>query len=633
MVDNFLSPPRKSVLIAVDDSRASKEAFRWALANNVNPKDQLLLIHSYPAASKVPTAKDKFLRLDGEKVIAKFVSHAQELGFEDIAAHVRGGEPAHVIAHACSDLSPDLLILGSRLPSLDKKLHGVSHDAIHKVKCPVLMVKEGQPDVSDDGLRVLIAVDKTERSKRAFLWALENIVRGHEKVSLTIAHAVDVHKDDEEEKEDHIETANALLASYQQASKEQKVENVQTVVLYGEDSPSDKVAKHATQEGADIVVSASRNLGTVQRILKGSVSEGLLKRVPGSMLIFKGTAEALDSKRKVTIAVDNSVSSKHAFRWAMAYLVKRTDDLDVLHAFETSFPPSAKDAVLRDDAKALLSKFTTVVKKTKVDFTGVLRAGKPAESIVEFTQEENSGLLVMGSRGLNKMQRALGHSVSSHSIHHAKCPILVVKDPAITAETEKKYGKHDYDALSKALLADSPNGGIGDDLYNRKLIHVTVAVGDYDRCREMWTWFIQNMPTIDVRLTLLHVIKSEKARASSALVFEEYIAKCKEMHQEYNTQIIVGDKPREAIAKYVNENTPDLLVLATRGRGAVKRTLFGSKSDYVVNHVSTPVLVYKHGSGHASKVHDDEAVKIQTRSRLETKLGLPDEIKANLQIS
>ncbi|MFS7908491.1 putative universal stress protein A family [Helianthus anomalus] len=44
-------------------------------------------------------------------------------------------------------------------------------------------------------------------------------------------------------------------------------------------------------------------------------------------------------------------------------------------------------------------------------------------------EEMHFDLLVVGSRGLGAIKRALLGSISDFCAHHSKCPILVVKPP------------------------------------------------------------------------------------------------------------------------------------------------------------------------------------------------------------
>ena len=56
-----------------------------------------------------------------------------------------------------------------------------------------------------------------------------------------------------------------------------------------------------------------------------------------------------------------------------------------------------------------------------------LRVGKPDEEIVALGEEIGVGLIVVGSRGLGGIRRALMGSVSDSVVRHAHCPVLVVR--------------------------------------------------------------------------------------------------------------------------------------------------------------------------------------------------------------
>jgi nucleotide-binding universal stress UspA family protein len=56
-----------------------------------------------------------------------------------------------------------------------------------------------------------------------------------------------------------------------------------------------------------------------------------------------------------------------------------------------------------------------------------LRMGKAAAEIVDLAEELGAGLVVVGSRGLGGIRRALMGSVSDSVVRHAHCPVLVVR--------------------------------------------------------------------------------------------------------------------------------------------------------------------------------------------------------------
>ncbi len=53
--------------------------------------------------------------------------------------------------------------------------------------------------------------------------------------------------------------------------------------------------------------------------------------------------------------------------------------------------------------------------------------GHPVDKIVDAAKEINADLIVLGSRGMGGFQRFLLGSVSDGVLHHAHCPVLIVR--------------------------------------------------------------------------------------------------------------------------------------------------------------------------------------------------------------
>src|SRR5215203_4523221 len=56
-----------------------------------------------------------------------------------------------------------------------------------------------------------------------------------------------------------------------------------------------------------------------------------------------------------------------------------------------------------------------------------LRVGRPEAEITALAEEIGAGLIVVGSRGLGGLRRALMGSVSDSVVRHAHCPVMVVR--------------------------------------------------------------------------------------------------------------------------------------------------------------------------------------------------------------
>ena len=56
------------------------------------------------------------------------------------------------------------------------------------------------------------------------------------------------------------------------------------------------------------------------------------------------------------------------------------------------------------------------------------RLGRPDAEIVGLADELGAGLIVLGSRGLGPLRRALMGSVSDSVVRHTHCPVLIVRE-------------------------------------------------------------------------------------------------------------------------------------------------------------------------------------------------------------
>jgi nucleotide-binding universal stress UspA family protein len=72
------------------------------------------------------------------------------------------------------------------------------------------------------------------------------------------------------------------------------------------------------------------------------------------------------------------------------------------------------------------------------------------------------------------------------------------------------------------------------------------------------------------------------------------------------TKILTHKPIRKALMHQVKEGRHDLLVMGSRGRGAVSASLLGSVSHFVLNHCRIPVLIV-HDESDAEPPHTDQA--------------------------
>ncbi|KAI8853321.1 hypothetical protein BC829DRAFT_382528, partial [Chytridium lagenaria] len=130
---------------------------------------------------------------------------------------------------------------------------------------------------------------------------------------------------------------------------------------------------------------------------------------------------------------------------------------------------------------------------------------------------------------------------------------------------------------------------------------VAIALDASKYSEYAFSWAIQNIvrPETD-QVVLLNVRPAVSLPAFEAIE----AANKKESHDllrayaqklppnKYNVRgVALRGDPRDEIAYKVDDIKADMLVVGSRGLGAFKRAFLGSTSDYLVHHVSCPVII------------------------------------------
>lgn len=101
---------------------------------------------------------------------------------------------------------------------------------------------------------------------------------------------------------------------------------------------------------------------------------------------------------------------------------------DAVYRYESYVPYEDMFEAVREEAQGILDEQARKVEGAGGKVTRAhLRMGRRDEEIVSLSEEVGAGLIVMGSRGLGGVRRALMGSVSDSVVRHAHCPVLIVR--------------------------------------------------------------------------------------------------------------------------------------------------------------------------------------------------------------
>jgi len=82
---------------------------------------------------------------------------------------------------------------------------------------------------------------------------------------------------------------------------------------------------------------------------------------------------------------------------------------------------------VRELQEHAISPVGRIMDKMGVPYQSRREIGSPPAEIIRVAEEEGCDLVVLGSRGLSGFQEFLLGSVSDRVVHHAHCPVLIVK--------------------------------------------------------------------------------------------------------------------------------------------------------------------------------------------------------------
>jgi nucleotide-binding universal stress UspA family protein len=162
-------------------------------------------------------------------------------------------------------------------------------------------------------------------------------------------------------------------------------------------------------------------------------SEGKLEEEPQK---GEQMSEQQESGGRIVVGVDGSPSSKAALTWAVRQAGATGASVEAVIAWHypamVAGVPFAPVELLggsnyRDNAAKVLSDAIseTVDPDGPVKVSSSVRDGQPARVLLDAS--EGADLLVVGSRGHGGFTEAMLGSVSEACVHHAKCPVVIVR--------------------------------------------------------------------------------------------------------------------------------------------------------------------------------------------------------------
>lgn len=203
--------------------------------------------------------------------------------------------------------------------------------------------------------------------------------------------------------------------------------NVITKVEQGE--AYETIIDVAEKENCDLIVMGRRGLRHLERMLIGSVTARVIGHTGKDVLVVPRDMEV--KLERITAAIDGSRHSEAALERALYFADAYGARLTIVSVVDM-LPEQYGDAL--SVIEGLEKKTASFLEeaKQKAEAAGVaaeikLLRGDPADEVVRFARENDTGLTLVGSHGRSGIKKLLLGSVAEKIIGLAPCPVLVAK--------------------------------------------------------------------------------------------------------------------------------------------------------------------------------------------------------------
>jgi nucleotide-binding universal stress UspA family protein len=293
-------------------------------------------------------------------------------------------------------------------------------------------------NAGQDGRTVVVGVDGSEPGLDAVRWAAAEALRRAAPLRLVNAFGwpATPHIGDPGLGVDHrevlLETAReSLAAAAAEADRAAPGVVVEQQVVVGFPVPV-LVSESAR---AQLVVLGDRGLGGFTGLLVGSVAIALAARAACPVVVVRGSGPDAPPGGPVVVGVDGSRLSEAALAFAVDAAATRDVPLVAVHTWRDTVLDAATaglvdwQAVETEEQRVLAERLAPWTEKhPALEVRRVVTTDRPAAALVERSGEAQ--LVVVGSRGRGGFAGLLLGSVSHALVHHAGCPVAVVREEA-----------------------------------------------------------------------------------------------------------------------------------------------------------------------------------------------------------
>jgi nucleotide-binding universal stress UspA family protein len=225
---------------------------------------------------------------------------------------------------------------------------------------------------------------------------------------------------------------------------------------------------------------------------------------------------------------------------------------------------------------------------------GILH-GDAATSLCELLANESEDLVVLASHGRSALGRFWLGSVADEMIRHSPCPLLLVR-PGEAEQVD--LGRV---VLPRRVVIPLDGTPFGEQILEPTLAFLEGSAGVEVVLVRVLRSVASSAPMPDVpeaRKEARHLLEQihsfQTALRQEALMYLDIVARRLASHGLHvRSEVVVDDRPAEAILREADSRHADLVAICTHGRRGLMRLVLGGTADKVIRGSATPILVFR----------------------------------------
>ena len=282
--------------------------------------------------------------------------------------------------------------------------------------------------------------------------------------------------------------------------------------------------------------------------------------------------------KQINVGFNGSATSSEAVMWAAAEASRRGARLRLISCYSIPVIPGAGLGLTASEA------FTSILGETHGNLMRLQSAIAKAHPDLQVTTVASSDpamaaladhvtaddLIVVGASSHHVGSDHLLGSTARHVVRHSPCPVVVVPEHESRGQTDRIVVGVDGSPTSRQALQWA---GDEADRYGAKLLVV-----------HAWMYpYMHAFPDSSQARDLTHV--------DAACLLDREVEAAREQFAAEVTGQLMECSPSAALFSTVHHG--DLLVLGSKGHGAIHATLFGSTVNTVLDQCAVPTVVVR----------------------------------------